>query len=74
MLSESQSVGRITNQENYYLRTQIKQNFDEQEEIKVYPAKTEVTNIKEISIGYGITIYEGYIGSDRIILTAEDVY
>jgi len=74
MIDEAQHVGKIKLQDEYYLRTQIKQNFDENQEIKIYAEKTQVTNIEEHSIGYGVLIYEGYIGEDRILLTAEDVY
>tara|TARA_B100002019_G_scaffold290324_1_gene307757 strand:+ start:3426 stop:3995 length:570 start_codon:yes stop_codon:yes gene_type:complete len=73
-LSEAQNVGKIPLQDVYRLRTQIKQNFDENEEIKIYPAKSIVSNISEKSIGYGILIYEGRIGEDRVLFTAEDVY
>lgn len=73
-LTESINIGKLSAQESYRLRTQIKQNFDESGEIKVYPQKTEVKNVKKASIGYGITIYEGYINDDKIIFTAEDVY
>lgn len=73
-LSEAQSVGKISMQDEYRLRTQIKQNFDENEEIKIYPAKSIVSHISEKSIGYGILIYEGRIGEDRVLFTAEDVY
>ena len=73
-LTESINIGKLSAQETYHLRTQIKQNFDEHGEIKIYPQKTEVRNVKKASIGYGITIYEGYINDDKIIFTAEDVY
>ncbi len=73
-LSEAQNVGKIPLQDEYRLRTQIKQNFDENEEIKIYPAKSIVSHISEKSIGYGILIYEGRIGEDRVLFTAEDVY
>ena len=73
-LSEAQNVGKIPLQDVYRLRTQIKQNFDENGEIKIYPAKSIVSNISEKSIGYGILIYEGRIGEDRVLFTAEDVY
>ena len=73
-LTESINVGKLSSQESYHLRTQIKQNFEENGEIKIYPQKSEVRNVKKASIGYGITIYEGYINDDKIIFTAEDVY
>jgi len=78
MLSEATEVGKLCGRRarngEYYLRTRIKQNFDEAGEIKTYKEKQLVTDIKENSIGYGILIYEGKIGEDRILFTAEDVY
>ena len=78
MLEEATEVGKLCNLKmagkDFNLRTQIEQNFDENEEIKIYPEKSKVTNVREHSIGYGILIYEGYIGEDRILFTAEDVY
>ena len=78
MLSEATEVGKLcsrrTGNGEYYLRTRIKQNFDEAGEIKTYKEKQLVTDIKENSIGYGVLIYEGKIGEDRILFTAEDVY
>ena len=74
MIDEASNVGKIKIQDEYHLRTQIKQNFDENEEIKIYPEKSLVTNVRENSIGYGVLIYEGYIGEDRILFTAQDVY
>lgn len=73
-LTEAVLVGKVNNQDTHSLRTQIKQNFDENGEIKVYPPKSIVENVSKKSIGFGITIYEGYIGHDKIIFTAEDVY
>ena len=78
MLSEATEIGKLcsrrTGNGEYYLRTRIKQNFDEAGEIKTYKEKQLVTDIKENSIGYGVLIYEGRIGEDRILFTAEDVY
>ena len=78
MLSEATEVGKLcsrrTGNGEYYLRTRIKQNFDEAGEIKTYKEKQLVTDIKENSMGYGVLIYEGRIGEDRILFTAEDVY
>ena len=56
------------------LRRQLKQNFDEDGEIKIYPEKTLITDSKEAMIGYGVLIYEGKIDQDRVLFTAEDVY
>ena len=63
MLSEATEIGKLcsrrTGNGEYYLRTRIKQNFDEAGEIKTYKEKQLVTDIKENSIGYGVLIYEG---------------
>ena len=73
-LDECIQVGKLYQDRPYNLRRQCKQNFDDNGEIKIYPEKTEVTDVREHGIGYGIMIYEGYIGNDRILFTAEDVY
>jgi hypothetical protein len=74
MLTESAEVGQLTLRDDYHLRRILEQNFDEDGEIKVYREKSLVTNVKQNSIGYGIIIYEGRIGEDKILFTAEDVY
>ena len=74
MITESSDVGQLGIDSEYHLRRKLEQNFGENEEIKVYKEKSLVTNVKENSIGYGILIYEGRIGDDRILFTAEDVY
>ena len=73
-LDECIQVGKLYQDRPYNLRRQSKQNFEDNGEIKIYPEKSEVTDVKKHSIGYGIMIYEGYIGNDRILFTAEDVY
>ena len=53
----------------------FKQNFDYEEcNHKVYPEKTEIVNVTEHGAGYGVMVYEGYIGEDKVLFTAEDVY
>ena len=47
---------------------------DEDGEIKIYPEKTKITDVKESCIGYGVLIYEGRIDKDKVLFTAEDVY
>ena len=78
MLSEATEVGKLCslrmNGGDYHLRRQIKQNFDELGEIKIYPEKTKITDVKESCIGYGVLIYEGRIEEDKVLFTAEDVY
>ena len=78
MLSEATEVGKLCslrmNGGDYHLRRQIKQNFDEDGEIKIYPEKTKITDVKESCIGYGVLIYEGRIDEDKVLFTAEDVY
>ena len=78
MLEEAVEVGKLCSLRmeggEYHLRRQIKQNFDEDGEIKIYPEKTKITDIKESCIGYGVIIYEGRIEEDKVLFTAEDVY
>ena len=74
MISEAQDVGKLFEERPYRLRRQLKQNWDEVGDIKVYPEKTQITEVTESGIGYGIIIYQGMIGEDRVIFTAEDVY
>ena len=42
-------MSKLSAQETYHLRTQIKQNFEENE-IKIYPAKSKVVDVKKASI------------------------
>jgi len=78
MLEEAVEVGKLCTLRmdggDYHLRRQLKQNFDELGEIKVYPEKTKITDVRESCIGYGVLIYEGRIEQDRVLFTAEDVY
>ena len=78
MLEEAVEVGKLCTLRmdggDYHLRRQLKQNFDELGEIKVYPEKTKITDVRESCIGYGILIYEGRINEDKVLFTAEDVY
>ena len=78
MLEEAVEVGKLCSLRmeggDYHLRRQLKQNFEENGEIKIYPEKTKITDVKESCIGYGVLIYEGRIGEDKVLFTAEDVY
>lgn len=74
MISEAIEVGKLHEDRPYNLRRQIKQNFTDTGEIKIYPEKTQITDVKEHSIGYGITIYQGMIEEETVLFTAEDVY
>ena len=78
MLEEATEVGKLCSLRmeggDYHLRRQLKQNFEENGEIKIYPEKTKITDVKESCIGYGVLIYEGRIGEDKVLFTAEDVY
>ena len=78
MLEEATEVGKLCslkmNGSDYNLRRQLKQNFEENGEIKIYPEKTKITDVKESCIGYGVLIYEGRIDEDKVLFTAEDVY
>ena len=78
MLEEATEVGKLCSLRmeggDYHLRRQLKQNFEENGEIKIYPEKTKITDVKESCIGYGVLIYEGRIDEDKVLFTAEDVY
>ena len=78
MLEEATEVGKLCTLRmeggDYHLRRQLKQNFEDNGEIKIYPEKTKITDVKESCIGYGVLIYEGRIGEDKVLFTAEDVY
>ncbi len=79
MLEEATEVGKLCTGKingggDFHLRRQLKQNFDELGEIKIYPEKTLITDVRESCIGYGVLIYEGLIDEDKVLFTAEDVY
>ena len=67
-------TGKINGGCNFNLRQQLKQNWDEHGDFKVYPAKTQIQDVGEYALVYGIKIYEGKIEQDRVLFTAEDVY
>ena len=67
-------TGKINGGCNFNLRQQLKQNWDEHGDFKVYPAKTQIQDVGEYASVYGIKIYEGKIEQDRVLFTAEDVY
>ncbi len=67
-------TGKINGGGNFTLRQQLKQNWDEHGDFKVYPAKTKIQDVHEYALVYGIKIYEGKIEQDRVLFTAEDVY
>ena len=79
VITESMEVGklctrRINGGYHFSLRQQLKQNWDESGDFKVYPAKTQIQDVHEYALVYGIKIYEGKIEQDRVLFTAEDVY
>jgi len=68
-LSEAAQIPTALVGETYRIRRQLKEQND-----KVYPEKTELTVIGEHSIVYGIKLYVGRIGGDRVLVTADDLY
>ena len=78
VITESMEVGRLCKHRmhggHYHLRQQLKQNWDDNGDFKIYPAKTQITDVNEYSLVYGIKIYEGRIDDDKVLFTAEDVY
>jgi len=73
-ISECMEVGKLQTGVNYRLRGQVKQGFDDDMNVIVYPAKTLVSVLQEHSVIYGISVYVGYIGENRVLITADDVY
>ena len=72
MLEEATEVGKLCTGKingggDFHLRRQLKQNFDELGEIKIYPEKTLITDVRESCIGYGVLIYEGLIDEDKVL-------
>ena len=78
VITESMEVGKLCTHRmhggHYHLRQQLKQNWDEFGDFKVYKAKTKIVDVQEHSLVYGIKIYEGRIEQDKVLFTAEDVY
>tara|TARA_B100000424_G_C22823332_1_gene440283 strand:+ start:34 stop:663 length:630 start_codon:yes stop_codon:yes gene_type:complete len=78
VITESMEVGKLCTRRmhsgHYHLRQQLKQNWDENGDFKVYPEKTKIVDVQENSLIYGIKIYEGKIEQDTVYFTAEDVY
>ena len=78
VITESMEVGKLCTSRmhggHYHLRQQLKQNWDENGDFKVYPEKTKIVDVQENSLIYGIKIYEGKIEQDTVYFTAEDVY
>lgn len=73
-ISECTKVGDLVLGETYHLRRQLKQNFDEHGDFKIYQEKTAVEVLQEHSKIFGINLYVGYIGNDRVLVTEDDVY
>ncbi len=78
VITESMEVGKLCTRRmhggHYHLRQQLKQNWDDNGDFKIYPAKTKIIDVQEHSLVYGIKIYEGRIDEDKVLFTAEDVY
>ena len=69
MLTEAMEVGDIEVNHTYRLKRQLKEQND-----TIYPEKTQVSILQEHSKVFGITCYIGFIGEDRVLVTADDVY
>lgn len=73
-IAEGVGVGKL-HMGSYKLRRQLKQNEDvDSYSFKVYPEKTDVKVVAEHSIIYGLSVYVGFIGEERVLVTADDVY
>lgn len=73
-ISECANVGILETGNTYRLKRQLKQNFDEHGDFKIYTEKTKVDILQEHSKIFGIELYVGYIGNDRVLVTEDDVY
>lgn len=73
-ISECTNVGVLETGNTYRLKRQLKQNFDEHGDFKIYTEKTKVDILQEHSKIFGIELYVGYIGNDRVLVTEDDVY
>jgi hypothetical protein len=73
-ISECANVGVLETGNTYRLKRQLKQNFDEHGDFKIYTEKTKVDILQEHSKIFGIELYVGYIGNDRVLVTEDDVY
>lgn len=73
-ISECTNVGVLEIGNTYRLKRQLKQNFDEHGDFKIYTEKTKVDILQEHSKIFGIELYVGYIGNDRVLVTEDDVY
>ena len=69
MLTEALEVGEIEINHVYRLKRQLKEQND-----TIYPEKTQVSVLHEHSKMFGITCYIGFIGEDRVLVTADNVY
>lgn len=69
LLDESFGIGQLDINNNYNLRRQLKEQND-----TIYPEKTEVSILAEHSNVFGILVYVGYIGEDRVLVTADDIF
>lgn len=75
MIIECQQVQKLILGNTYVVRRSILQNWEETTlQQKIYPAKQDIKILQEHSQIFGITVYVGYIGNDRILVTADDVY
>lgn len=73
-ISECVKVGTLNCGQTYQLKRQLKQNFDEHGEFKIYKEKTQIEILQEHSKIFGIDLYISYIGEDRVLVTEDDVY
>jgi hypothetical protein len=73
-IAEGVEVGKL-NLGSYKLRRQLKQNEDvDSYSFIVYPEKTDIEVVAEHSIVYGLSVYVGFIGEERVLVTEDDVY
>lgn len=69
MISESSMVPSLQVGHIYKLKRQLKEQND-----TVYLPKTEVQIVQEHSMVFGLKVYVGFIGNDRVLVTGDDLY
>ena len=69
MISETIQVPSLQVGHTYKLKRQLKEQND-----TTYLPKSQVTVVQEHSMVFGLKVYVGFIGNDRVLVTGDDLY
>jgi len=69
MITETIQVPSLVVGHIYRLKRQLKEQND-----TVYLPKSEVSIVQEHSMIFGLKVYVGFIGNDRVLVTGDDLY